>query len=72
MKITARIRDGAARKVALDCRPFWGRPFTVYATLWRAQDGSFTWHLPSGRKCSQPMLDAIDQLDSIEIKAGPL
>lgn len=68
MKITARLRDGASRRVALDCRPFWGRPFTVYASLWRATDGTLGWFRPSGRECTRLMLDAIDQLDGIELR----
>lgn len=72
MKITARIRDAEGRKVALDCKPVFGQPYTVYATPWRYESGELRWTLPSGRKCSKKMLDAIDQLDQITIRTGPL
>lgn len=72
MKITARIRDASARNVALDCKTFWGRRFTVYAALWRTEHGDLFWVMPSGRRCTKKMLDAIDQLDQVFMKSGAL
>lgn len=70
MKITARVLV-EDRKVALDCKPFFGALYTVYVTWIPAKEGGDIgdWVLPSGRLPTKSMLDAIDQLPGISLKS---
>lgn len=59
MKI--RAREFTKNKVALDCKPLFGAPYTVYAQMIHGGH----WLLPSGRLATKPMLDAIDRRPDI-------
>lgn len=74
VKITARvlIED---KKIALDCKPLFGALYTVYASFTpingetNAGDAIGIWYLPSGRPVTSRMLDAIDRLPGITMRA---
>lgn len=65
MKITATTDDGdgVTPRARLECTPFWGKRYTVYAFFFRGR-----WFLPSGRVVSRKMLNAIDRLHDLTIR----
>lgn len=61
MKYVARTLPG--QKIAIECTPLFGEPYTEYATFVNGE-----WVLPSGRTPTPRMLDAIDRLPDVSLR----
>lgn len=59
--MTARVVTST--KIAIECQPWLGAPYTVYLLLMgEGKDVDPIWVLPSLRRPSREMLDAVDRM----------